>query len=78
MKKINSKMVEAAKKVAGVKRVDVDKPASMLKILVNDAELVTPLIVKNIVDSKGLILSVNVLRPSLEEVYLKLIKEDSK
>lgn len=78
LKKINSKMVEAAKKVDGVKRVDVDKPASMLKILVNDAELTTPLIVKNIVDSKGLVLSVNVLRPSLEEVYLKLIKEDSK
>ena len=78
LKKINSKIVEAAKTVNGVQRVDVDKSASMLKVYADDVELSTPLVVKNIVDSQGLILSVNVLRPSLEEVYLKLIKGDLK
>ena len=78
LKKINSKIVEAAKTVDGVQLVDVDKSVSMLKVYVDDVESSTPLVVKNIVDSQGLILSVNVLRPSLEEVYLKLIKGDPK
>ena len=34
----------------------------------------TPEIVRSIVEAEGQILSVNVLRPSLEEAYLKLIK----
>jgi hypothetical protein len=44
-------------------------------ISVEDARSATPKIVRAIVEAEGQILSVNVLRPSLEEAYLKLIKE---
>jgi hypothetical protein len=34
--------------------------------------------VKKIVEANGSILGVNILRPSLEEAYLKLVKEEQK
>ncbi len=78
LKKLNPKIIEATKKVNSVRRVEVDKINSRLLITVDDLESATPEVVKSIVDSRGLVLSVNILRPSLEEVYLKLIKEEPK
>ena len=42
---------------------------------VDDIESATPLVVRSIVQVDGLILSVNAVQPSLEEAYLKLVKE---
>lgn len=78
LRKLDSKMIEVTKRQSHVEQVDADKAESTLTIALDDVNLGTPEVVKSIVDVGGLILSVNVLRPSLEETYLKLIKEIQK
>jgi ABC-2 type transport system ATP-binding protein len=76
LRKLNSKIIEATKRVRHVRRVDVDESASILTVVLDDVSVGTPEVVKSIVDAGGLVLVVNVVRPSLEEAYLKLIKEE--
>ena len=76
LRKLNPKIIEATKRASHVERVDVDNSASNLTIVLDDISAGTPEVVKNIVDAGGLVLAVHVLRPSLEEAYLKLIKEE--
>lgn len=78
LRKLDPKIIEAAKRVNYVERVDVDKSASNLTVVMDDVSSGTPEVVKSIVDAGGLVLAVCVLRPSLEEAYLKLIKEERK
>jgi len=66
--------VEALEQVSGVS-LDAD-PGRML-ISLNDVEAATPLIVRSVVEAGGMVLSVNVVEPSLEEAYLKLVGGDS-
>jgi ABC-2 type transport system ATP-binding protein len=75
---ITSAVVEAAKNVSHVKQVDVDESASKLVVVLGDPQTGTPELVKRVVDAGGSVLGVNVVRPSLEEAYLKLIKEEQK
>ena len=76
LKKVDPKIIEAARRVSHVKQVDVDESASSIRIVLDDASEGTPAVVKSIVDAGGLVSGVHVLRPSLEEAYLKLIKEE--
>jgi len=76
LKKVDSRIIEAARRVSHVKQVDVDESASSLRIVLDDANESTPAVVKSVVDAGGLVTGVHVLRPSLEEAYLKLIKEE--
>jgi len=76
LKKVDPKIIEAARRVSHVEQVDVDESASSLRIVLDDASEGTPAVVKSIVDAGGLVSGVHVLRPSLEEAYLKLIKEE--
>jgi ABC-2 type transport system ATP-binding protein len=78
LKKLNSKVIEATKKVNHVKQVNADQTSSSLIITLDDTQSGTPEVVKKIVEANGSILGVNILRPSLEEAYLKLIKEEQK
>lgn len=78
LRKLDPKIIEAAKRVSYVERVDVDKSASNLTVVMDDVSSGTLEVVKSIVDAGGLVLAVCVLRPSLEEAYLKLIKEERK
>jgi ABC-2 type transport system ATP-binding protein len=78
LRKLNSKIIEASQGVHHVERVDVDKSASSLTLVLEDANLGTPEVVKNIVNAGGLVLSVCIVRPSLEEAYLKIIKGERK
>ena len=55
---------------------EVKQQEATLLVSVQDSRGATPQIVRSIVEAEGQILSVNVLRPSLEEAYLKLIKGD--
>jgi ABC-2 type transport system ATP-binding protein len=77
LKYIDSKIVSAVKKIELVKEVNVNNDEAMLMINVADARSDTPEIVNGVVKSGGQILSVNIFRPSLEEAYLKLIKEEA-
>jgi ABC-2 type transport system ATP-binding protein len=78
LRELDPKIIEAAKRVSHVSRVDADRSASKLTIALDDVSSGTPDVVKSIVDAGGLVLAVYVLRPSLEEAYLKLIKEERK
>ena len=78
LRKVDSNIIQAAKKTTHVERVDADKSASSLTVALDDVSSGTPEVVKSIVDAGGLVLGVSVLRPSLEEAYLKLIKEERK
>jgi ABC-2 type transport system ATP-binding protein len=76
LKKLDSGIIEAVKKVSQVEQVNADKSASILTVTLDDAQSGTPEVVRKIVEADGLVLGVNILRPSLEEAYLKLIKEE--
>lgn len=76
LKKVDPKIIEAARRVSHVEQVDVDESDSSIRIVLDDASEGTPAVVKSIVDAGGLVIGVHVLRPSLEEAYLKLIKEE--
>ena len=73
---LNPKIVEAVKELNQVKEVNVDEDASRLTITLDDAQSATPNVVRSIVYAGGMVLSVNVLRPSFEEAYLKLVREE--
>jgi ABC-2 type transport system ATP-binding protein len=75
---VNSKLVEAVKNVSEVKQVTIDEESCKLTATMQNIQLGTPKIVKSLVEAGGLILGVKVVRPSLEEAYLKLIKEEQK
>jgi len=75
LREINAKIIEALKNIEQVRRFSVDQKTAKLEIIVDDIESSTPEIVKGTVDAGGEILSVNSMKPSLEEAYLKLVKE---
>ena len=75
LKEVNEKIVDAVRRLKGVKEVNA-KNSSLLMITVDDVESATPEAVRCIVYAGGMVLSVNALRPSLEEAYLKLVKEE--
>lgn len=76
VKKLNQRIIQAVKDLKQVKEVDVDNSASKLIITLDDLKSATPEVVRNIVYAGGMVFSVNALRPSLEEAYLKLVKEE--
>lgn len=77
LKSIEQKILKAVKTIESAKEVEVNHQERMLMIKVEDSRSATPEIVSRVVESGGQILSVNVFRPSLEEAYLKLIKEEA-
>ncbi len=76
LRKLNQKIIEAVREIKQVREVNVDKSASGLIITLDDVKSATPKVVRSVVYAGGMVLSVNVLRPSLEEAYLKLVKEE--
>ena len=74
LRRMDDKVVEAIKELPQVKKVEVDNTTSQLFITLDD-ESTVPQVVKSAVYAGGLIMVVNLLFPSLEEVYLKLVKE---
>lgn len=74
--KLNQKIINAVRELKLVKEVNVDNSATRLMITVDDIKSATPEVVKSIVYAGGMVLSVNILRPSLEEAYLELVKEE--
>ncbi len=70
--RVTSKVLAAVNAASVTK--EVKHQQTTLFVSVEDARLATPEIVRDIVAAEGQILSVNVLRPSLEDAYLKLVK----
>ncbi len=76
VKKLNREIIDAVKNLKQIKELDVDNSTSRMRITLDDVRSTTPEVVRNIVYAGGKVLSVNALRPSLEEAYLKLVKEE--
>ena len=76
LKEIDQKIVEAVRELEEVREIDVDDSATRLLITVDDVKSAAPEVVRRIVYADGMVFSVNILRPSLEEAYLKLVKEE--
>ena len=72
---ITTKILQVLKNSANIKEVNTKPNETSLLISVDDIRIATPEIVKTIVEADGQILGVNIFRASLEEAYLKLIKE---
>lgn len=75
LKKINQEIIDAVTGLQQVGEVSVDRPKLKLLVAVDDAERVTPDVIRSIVYAGGDVLSVNLVRPSLEEAYMRLVKE---
>ncbi len=75
--KVTGFVVEAVKNVKHVKQVVVDESSSKLTVTLDDPQRRTPELVKKVVEADGQVLGVTIVRPSLEEAYLELIKEET-
>lgn len=76
LESISPDIVKAAKRVSEVEQVTVEEESGKLTVTLSNTEKGTPKIVKNVVEAGGLVREVKMVRPSLEEAYLKLIKEE--
>jgi ABC-2 type transport system ATP-binding protein len=77
LKEINKRIIQAVRGLSQVSEVEADDSTGRLIITVDDIDSTAPEVIRSIVYAGGMIISVNSLHPSLEEVYLKLIKEES-
>ncbi len=75
LKEINREIIDAVRELKQVVEVSVDRSKCQLLVAVDDAETATPDVVTSIVYAGGRVLSANLVRPSLEEAYLKLLRE---
>ncbi len=75
LKTVDKTMVEAVRRLNHVLKVDTNGSSGLMRVAVEDDDAATPEVVRSIVNAGGQVLSVNVLRPSLEEAYLKLVKK---
>jgi len=75
LREIPDRVTRAVERVEYVKRVEADKDSGRLLIELDDVEAQTPILVRSIVEEGGLVMSVGLLEPSLEEAYLKLVRE---
>ena len=73
---LDQKIVESVRTTEHVLEVSANGSRSELTITVDDVKSTTPEVVRSIVHADGRILSVNVCRPTLEDAYLKLVKEE--
>ncbi|MCW4017881.1 MAG: ABC transporter ATP-binding protein [Candidatus Bathyarchaeota archaeon] len=73
---VNPQIVAAAEALSQAQEVTIDPQEPSLLVKVENSRSATPQLVEAIVQAKGKILSVNTMKPSLEEAYLKLIKEE--
>lgn len=76
LKSIDQRVLDSVKSLKEVKSVAVDSQSNRLLLDLQD-ESAVPEIVREVVYAGGMVLSVNVAYPSLEDVYLKLVREGS-
>ncbi len=76
LEEVNDRLLKATARLEGVKAVNATTRGTLIYDL-DDPEARTPDIVKSLVQAGGRVRSVNILRPSLEDAYLELTKEES-
>ena len=76
LKKTDQAILRAVKEVEQVREISADDTSGTLLIAVDNLAESAPEIVTKIVYAGGKVLEVNIHRPSLEEAYLKLVREE--
>ena len=76
LKKVDSKIEQIISKIDGVIALEKHAIKNDLFIKIEEHNIQTPEIVRKIVEANGEILEIEPIHASLEEAYLKLIKED--
>ena len=71
---VSEAVVGDVRSMEGVEEVAVD--GTTLSVSVYDVDRVTPYLVRSVVMAGGMVQSVEVLEPSLEEIYLKLVVDE--
>ncbi|MBC8223803.1 ABC transporter ATP-binding protein [Candidatus Bathyarchaeota archaeon] len=77
LRKADERIVRSVEALEQVSAVSLDADPGRMLISLDDVEAATPLVVRSVVEAGGMVLSVNVVEPSLEEAYLKLVGGDS-
>jgi len=77
LRKADERIVRSVEALEQVSGVSLDADPGRMVISLDDVEAATPLVVRSVVEAGGMVLSVNVVEPSLEEAYLKLVGGDS-
>jgi len=77
LEKSDQAIARAVREVEQVREICANDATGTLLITVDNLVESTPKIVRKIVYAGGMVLEVNILRPSLEEAYLKLVREKS-
>ncbi len=75
LKEINREMVDKVRNLVLVEGVEVDERSTRLLVTADDIQAVAPYVVKTLVGAGAMVMRVNVFLPSLEEAYLKLVRE---
>jgi len=73
---VTSPILKAVRALDHVHDVQVDNTNTRLNLIVKNVETTTPIVVQTIVNAEGQVHSVQMLRPSLEEAYIKLMQEE--
>ncbi len=73
LRKADERVVRSVESLGQVSAVSLDAEPGRMVISLSDVEEATPLVVRSVVQAGGMILSVNVVEPSLAEAYLKLV-----
>ena len=76
LEEVNDRLLKATAKLEGVRAVNATVKGTLIYDI-DDPEARTPDVVRSLVQAGGRIKSVNILRPSLEDTYLELTKEES-
>jgi len=76
LEEVNDRLLKATAKLEGVRAVNATVKGTLIYDI-DDPEARTPDVVRSLVQAGGRIKSVNILRPSLEDAYLELTKEES-
>ncbi|MDD5502524.1 MAG: ABC transporter ATP-binding protein [Candidatus Thermoplasmatota archaeon] len=77
MEYVSKAIIDAVKSVEGVGEAFSQGKNGRIVATVENAKSAVPMIVRNAVGAGASILSVSVKRPSLEDAYLKLVKEEN-
>ena len=75
LREVTREVVDKVRGIESVEGVEVDEGSARLLVAANDVEAVAPYVVRALVNAGAMVTGVSVFLPSLEEAYLKLVRE---
>ena len=76
MTELDNDIIDSVKKIHLVRAIEVGEGQPIMKISTDDLIGCAPEVIREIVRAGGNVLTTNVVRPSLEDAYLRLIQQN--